>query len=198
MYLDEQPITTIQGALDIHIYDIARVEALAGPQGTLYGASSQAGTIRIITNKPELGRVRRRLRPRGQQRRRAASSATSPRAIVNMPLGDNAAVRLVGWSKHDAGYIDNVSGTRTYPDRRASPSTTRAVVEDDYNDVDTYGARAALRIDLNDNWTMTPTRHGRRTRRRTAASPTTRASAISQDSRTSVPSTRTTTGSRRR
>ena len=53
MYLDEQPITTIQGSLDIHIYDIARVEALAGPQGTLYGASSQAGTIRIITNKPD-------------------------------------------------------------------------------------------------------------------------------------------------
>src|SRR5678815_4872225 len=54
MYLDEQPITTIQGSLDIHIYDIARVEALAGPQGTLYGASSQAGTIRIITNKPDV------------------------------------------------------------------------------------------------------------------------------------------------
>ncbi|HEY8122267.1 MAG TPA: Plug domain-containing protein, partial [Myxococcota bacterium] len=54
-YLDEQPITTIQGALDIHLYDIERVEALAGPQGTLYGASSQAGTIRIITNKPQPG-----------------------------------------------------------------------------------------------------------------------------------------------
>ena len=53
MYLDEQPITTIQGNLDIHMYDIARVEALAGPQGTLYGASSQAGTIRIITNRPD-------------------------------------------------------------------------------------------------------------------------------------------------
>ena len=47
MYLDEQPITTIQGALDIHMYDIERLEALAGPQGTLYGASSQAGTVRI-------------------------------------------------------------------------------------------------------------------------------------------------------
>ena len=53
MYLDEQPITTISGALDIHMYDIARVEALAGPQGTLYGASSEAGTVRIITNKPD-------------------------------------------------------------------------------------------------------------------------------------------------
>ena len=47
-YLDEQPVTTVGGALDVHIYDIARVESLAGPQGTLYGASSMAGTIRII------------------------------------------------------------------------------------------------------------------------------------------------------
>ena len=51
--MDEQPITTIQGALDIHMYDIERVEALAGPQGTLYGANSQSGTVRIITRKPD-------------------------------------------------------------------------------------------------------------------------------------------------
>ncbi len=54
VYLDEQPVTTIGGALDVHIYDIARIESLAGPQGTLYGALSEAGTIRIITNKPDL------------------------------------------------------------------------------------------------------------------------------------------------
>ena len=50
-------MTTIGGTLDIHIYDVARIESLSGPQGTLYGASSEAGTIRIITNKPELGRT---------------------------------------------------------------------------------------------------------------------------------------------
>src|SRR5215213_7930928 len=49
-YLDEQPVTTIGGTLDVHIYDVARIESLSGPQGTLYGASSEAGTIRIITN----------------------------------------------------------------------------------------------------------------------------------------------------
>jgi outer membrane receptor protein involved in Fe transport len=53
IYLDEQPITTIVGSIDPHIYDIARIEALAGPQGTLYGASSESGTVRIITNKPD-------------------------------------------------------------------------------------------------------------------------------------------------
>src|ERR1700733_2822847 len=52
-YFDEQPVTTIDGTIDIHVYDIARVEVLEGPQGTLYGASSEAGTIRIITNKPD-------------------------------------------------------------------------------------------------------------------------------------------------
>ena len=51
-YLDEQPITTIGGTLDVHVYDIARVEVLPGPQGTLYGSSSESGTLRIITNKP--------------------------------------------------------------------------------------------------------------------------------------------------
>ena len=68
-YLDEQPITTIQGALDIHVFDIARIEALAGPQGTLYGASSQAGTIRIITNKPDLSGTYGEVEPGGEQGR---------------------------------------------------------------------------------------------------------------------------------
>ncbi|HEY7899805.1 MAG TPA: Plug domain-containing protein, partial [Caulobacteraceae bacterium] len=52
-YLDELPITTIGGTLDIHVYDLARVEVLPGPQGTLYGASSESGTLRLITNKPD-------------------------------------------------------------------------------------------------------------------------------------------------
>ncbi len=55
VYLDEQPITTINQILDVHVYDIARVETLSGPQGTLFGQGSQAGTIRIITNKPDPG-----------------------------------------------------------------------------------------------------------------------------------------------
>src|ERR1700735_945363 len=53
VYLDEEPVTTIDGTVDVHIYDIARIEELEGPQGTLYGASSESGTIRIISNKPD-------------------------------------------------------------------------------------------------------------------------------------------------
>ena len=55
VYLDEVPLTTIGNSVDVHIYDMARVEALSGPQGTLYGASSLAGTLRLIANKPKIG-----------------------------------------------------------------------------------------------------------------------------------------------
>jgi len=53
VYLDEQPVTTIDGTPDMHIYDVQRIEVLEGPQGTLFGASSESGTVRIITNKPD-------------------------------------------------------------------------------------------------------------------------------------------------
>ena len=56
LYIDEIPLTTIGGAPDLHVYDMERVEALSGPQGTLYGAGSLAGTIRFVTNKPKIGK----------------------------------------------------------------------------------------------------------------------------------------------
>jgi outer membrane receptor protein involved in Fe transport len=155
MYLDEQPITTIQGPLDIHLYDIARVEVLAGPQGTLYGASSQAGTIRIITNKPETGEFSAGYKLDANTVEKG-SQGYGGEGFLNIPLADNAAIRLVGWAEHDAGYIDNVYGTRTYPTSGVTINNANRV-KADYNDVDTYGARAALKIDLNDNWTITPT-----------------------------------------
>ena len=55
VYMDEQPVTAVGSFLNPHIYDVARIETLAGPQGTLYGANSQAGSIRFITNKPTPG-----------------------------------------------------------------------------------------------------------------------------------------------
>lgn len=160
-YLDEQPITTITGALDLHVFDIARVEALAGPQGTLYGASSQAGTVRIITNKPDLDRSYGQVNLELNKVSHGDFGYTGE-GFVNLPLASNVAARIVGWYRRDGGYIDNICGTRTYPtsgitiDNCDPSDPDHNVGEDDYNDVYTYGARAALRIDLNDNWTITP------------------------------------------
>ena len=154
LYLDEQPITTIQGALDVHIYDIQRVEALAGPQGTLYGASSQSGTVRIITNKPDPSGFAAGYGLEGNSIDDGGSGYVAE-AFVNAPLSEAAAIRLVGWSKHDAGYVDNVLGERTFPTSGITINNANRA-EDNYNDVDTYGARAALRLDLSDSWTITP------------------------------------------
>lgn len=165
-YLDEQPVTTIGGTLDVHIYDIARIESLAGPQGTLYGASSEAGTIRIITNKPDLsgfyGRVDGEVNSV-----KSGGIGSKVEGMLNMPLSGSTALRVVGFYERDAGFIDNVAGCRSYlPEPTATSCTSAkggvvvnnaAFVKKNYNDTETYGGRAALKVDLDSNWTVTPT-----------------------------------------
>ena len=160
VYLDEQPITTIGGTLDLHIYDIDRVEVLSGPQGTLYGASSEAGTIRIITNKPDASGFSAAYDVQGNTVAHGGEGYVAE-GYVNVPVAENAAIRIVAWSEHDAGYIDNVPATRTYPgnpELEVPPITVNdfPYAKKNFNSVDTYGARAALKIDLNDSWTVTP------------------------------------------
>src|SRR5262249_29252966 len=96
VYLDEQPITTIGGTLDVHIYDVARVEALAGPQGTLYGASSEAGTLRIITNQPSTAGFSAGVDVQGNTVAHGGEGYVAE-GFVNIPLASNAAIRLVGF-----------------------------------------------------------------------------------------------------
>jgi iron complex outermembrane recepter protein len=166
VYLDEQPVTTIGGNLDVHVYDIARIESLSGPQGTLYGASSQAGTIRIITNKPDPSKFEGGA---DFELNSVSHGEIGGKAefFVNAPLSSNAALRVVGFYKRDGGYIDNVPGCRAFlPETNplgCPPATNggirmnnAAFVEEDYNDTETYGGRAALGVELNDSWTVTP------------------------------------------
>ncbi len=157
VYLDEQPVTTIGGNIDVHIYDIARIEALAGPQGTLYGASSEAGTIRIITNKPSLAGFEGAVD--GEVNTVAHGGIGGKlEGFLNIPLRDNIAFRAVGWYQHDAGFIDNIPGTRAFlPIPGGVVVNNAAFVKKDYNDVDIVGGRAALKVDLDNDWTVTPT-----------------------------------------
>jgi outer membrane receptor protein involved in Fe transport len=171
VYLDEQPVTTIGGALDVHIYDIARIESLAGPQGTLYGASSEAGTIRIITNKPDLSGTYGRMDAELNKVDHGGVGG-SLEGMINVPLTRFMAFRGVAFYHRDAGFIDNVPGTRTYCGTTLTDPVTHkangclfdgitvnnsAFVRKDINKTTDYGGRAALKIDLDDNWTVTPT-----------------------------------------
>ncbi len=157
VYLDEQPVTTIGGTLDVHIYDIARIESLAGPQGTLYGASSQAGTIRIITNKPSTAGFEGAVDAELSTVRKGGVGGQLE-GYINAPLSGSAALRVVGWYKRAGGFIDNIPATRSFlPQPGGITINNAAVVEKNVNTQDVYGARAALKIDLDDSWTVTPT-----------------------------------------
>ena len=197
VYLDEQPITTITGAVPLHLYDISRIEVLEGPQGTLYGASSEAGTVRMITNKPDPRKFEAGYDVQANTIQHGQPGGVVE-GFVNLPLGDKAAIRLVAWDEHDGGFISNVAGTnaagcvfngvRTFPSWAGQPAGTYSAktgmgavapcapvsaapigagsitnapwVKSDYNTVDTTGGRAMLRLDLGDNWTVTPSFQG--------------------------------------
>lgn len=155
VYLDEQPITVAGFNPDPRLIDIERVEALSGPQGSLFGDASQCGTLRIITAKPDTSEFD------GWVDLGAASVAHGGTgydvsAMVNIPLADDkAAIRLVGFAAEEAGYIDNVLGAS--PGRGQFPGGTfdnAEFVAEDVNGAKTIGGRANLRWLPADEWTV--------------------------------------------
>ena len=110
-YLDEQPLAQPGRNLDVYAADLERIEVLPGPQGTLFGASSQAGTVRLITNKPVLGAFEA-YSNFGFSWTQDGEMSSNVTGVVNLPVGDDFALRAVVYSDHQGGYIDNVRGTR--------------------------------------------------------------------------------------
>ena len=163
LYVDDIPLTTIGGAPDLHVYDLARVEALSGPQGTLFGSSSLSGTLRLITKKPNPGKVEAGFDLTGTTFARGGnSSGGTAEGFINLPLSDRIAFRGSAFYQRDGGYIDNVAGTRTYQVFNAGgalvPFTVNnsRFVKENFNDTETWGGRAALGVELDDRWTVTP------------------------------------------
>ncbi len=166
VYLDEAPITQAGLNPDPRLIDIERVEALSGPQGTLFGDASQSGTLRIITNKADPSEMTGWLEGDMAYVEHSNDTDKDVSAMVNIPIiQDKLAVRLVGFESHEAGYIDNVLVT-SQPDkwvdaRIASgylpvgePFDNANTVDDDVNSAKTVGGRAAARWLVNDDWTV--------------------------------------------
>ncbi|HNP36200.1 MAG TPA: TonB-dependent receptor [Woeseiaceae bacterium] len=149
IYLDEQPITAAGRNPDARLIDIERVEALSGPQGTLYGDASQCGSLRIITNKPDTTAAKGWL-DAGVNSVSNGGVGYDISGMANIPLVDGKmALRLVGFLEEEAGYVDNVLSQ--------SPGGTfdnAAFVDSDVNSSTNTGARAMLRTHINDNWTV--------------------------------------------
>ncbi len=148
VYLDEQALTQSQMQPEIRLIDIDRVEALPGPQGTLYGSSSQSGTLRYIANKPDPNSYYADVRLDGHTVDHG-DQGYELSGVLNLPVGENTAIRLVGFSARDAGFIDNVLGQSF-----GGTFDNADVVEKDVNAVEYIGGRAAVRWLAGENWTI--------------------------------------------
>ena len=146
VYLDDQPLTSSSQQVDLQLIDIERIEVLPGPQGTLFGSSSQSGTIRYVTNKPDFAGFSGQVDLEAGTTRSGEPSYDAS-GHLNIPLSDSVALRVVGFYSHDGGYVDNVLGTNL-----SGTADNADVVEDDWNDYDLYGGRVAARWQINPQW----------------------------------------------
>ena len=161
LYLDEFPITSMGSQPDPYLVDIARVEALAGPQGTLFGASAQSGTLRIVTNQPDLTRFEA-IADVSASSGSDSDTGYEISGVLNVPLvEDKFAVRLVGFSAEEAGFVDNIFGHTPDTHAWATPAAQSGtldnsdIVKDDWNGVDYTGVRLSALWNINDNWSAT-------------------------------------------
>lgn len=96
MYLDEQPLGQPGRNLDVYAADLERIEVLSGPQGTLFGASSQAGVVRLITAKPDLSGFGARAAA-GMSFTKGGDMSYKGELMVNIPVTENFGLRAVGF-----------------------------------------------------------------------------------------------------
>ncbi|MFT6407431.1 MAG: outer membrane receptor protein involved in Fe transport [Arenicella sp.] len=165
MYLDEAPISYAGRNIDLYATDLQRIEVLKGPQGTLFGASSQAGTLRLITRKPEFNEFGAGVTV-DLSDTSGGEGSLSVEGYINLPLiEDKLAARIAVYNSDQGGYIDNIAATRqiplsnpgfggTVPSSRATADNA-AFVEDDFNDAEYKGFRATIKGQLNENWDAT-------------------------------------------
>ena len=120
-YFGETPVANMRGPAsldaggnaDVKLVDIERVEVLRGPQGTLYGAGSMAGTVRIIPNAPKLDALEGSIATRYSNTADAGGDSYSVQAVINIPvIEDKLAVRGVAYRFDNSGFVDNVAASQ--------------------------------------------------------------------------------------
>ena len=147
--------------------DIERVEVLRGPQGTLYGSGSLGGTIRFIPKAPDLESFDAAFGATTSLTKDGDDPGYAFDGMINIPLSDSAALRLVGGYDEMAGFIDakglvavDANGT-SIPSDPLNPSSgfTLQPEQEDVNETTRWHLRASLLVNINDDWTVTAGYH---------------------------------------
>jgi iron complex outermembrane recepter protein len=149
-FVDDMSMSYDGAQPDLHLYDIERIEVLNGPQGTTFGAGSMAGTIRYITNKPDVNAFGAGVDFDGGQIQDAQRNWTYE-GFLNAPLINGVlGLRLSAFSDSHGGFIDNELVTRTWVNGTVSNNAEWA--RDDYNREHVEGGRAALKAVFSPGW----------------------------------------------
>ena len=171
LYFDEMPVSFGARNLDVYAADLDRIEVLSGPQGTLFGASSQSGNMRLITSKPNADEFEASV-DFGMSSTRGGANSDNLEVMVNVPINDKGAVRFVGYRDKQGGWIDNAEGTFTpngevidrnnsagfgpffgdFPLTTIQSTNNADLAKDNWNEAEYNGFRVAASYDLNDDW----------------------------------------------
>lgn len=115
LYINDAPASLVGRNLDLYAVDLQRVEVLAGPQGTLFGASAMGGAVRYITNKPDTSAFSAGFNS-SYAFTKGGEESVAGDAFINIPVvQDKLAVRAVFYTDRQGGYIDNIAGTYQMP-----------------------------------------------------------------------------------
>ena len=147
VYLDESVISLSLFTPDIDLFDLNRVETLRGPQGTLFGSGSVGGTIRYITNQPRLGEYEGMVEGNVNVIDGGGTGGHG-KGVINLPIGDTAAIRAVGYYTRYGGFIDALMDDASAPDGIG--------IENDVNSGSRAGGRIALRWEPTEGLAITP------------------------------------------
>ncbi|MEJ2087841.1 MAG: TonB-dependent receptor, partial [Gammaproteobacteria bacterium] len=178
LYQDEQPVSFAGRNLDVYATDLERIEVLPGPQGTLFGASSQTGTVRMITNKPRVDGFDAGF-DATVSTTKGGEPGTAVTGFLNLPLTDRLAFRIAAYNDRAGGWIDNdfgtyqgnievmnrnaIFGARICSGSAEDPAECNGrgnmavadnstLVEKDFNEAVYSGARLGLSYLINDDW----------------------------------------------
>jgi iron complex outermembrane receptor protein len=153
VYVDETPFGSssglVNGAIlagDFDTFDVARIEVLRGPQGTLYGASSLGGVLKFVTTEPQLGMFSGRVRG-GIDFVDGGGMGHSVNGVINAPLGDTAAFRASGSYRKRAGWIDAVEGEQSF-------LGVDSLGGEEINESESWSGRASLLFEPTDRFSI--------------------------------------------
>lgn len=161
VYTDEVPFGSSSGLAngavlsgDFDTFDLDRIEVLRGPQGTLYGASSLGGVIKYVSNAPSLDGFEARLQAT-MENVDEGGEGYSGAGMINVPIGDRAAIRVSAFTRSDDGFIDSI-GNNPIPSFQ-NPAVNifdGSLDKKDINSLDTTGGRFSALFQVSDDFSI--------------------------------------------